>query len=77
MISYDEIQAQATTRDDLHRAEQDGITVGTRVWTDGGHEGRISAIHADATATVELDQRYQAGGQTEVREPIRLLLPTA
>lgn len=72
-----ELTDAVTARADLFRAEQEGTTVGTQVWTESGHLGRISAIHEDATATVRLDQRYEATGQREVREPIRLLLPTA
>lgn len=72
-----ETYALAAAREDLHRAEAEGITVGREVYTEGGHIGRITEIHEDATATVRLDPRYQvSGGQREVREPIRLLIPS-
>lgn len=71
-----ELTDAVTARADLFRAAQEGITVGTRVWTDGGHLGWITAIHDDATATVQLDRSLEGGSQRYATEPIRLLLPT-
>lgn len=72
-----ELLDAVTAREDLGRAASEGITIGTRVWTDGGHLGAIITIHDNGTATVRLDQRLEAGSQRYVTEPIRLLIPTA